>query len=339
MRESARLILEKGQLVDADYTALLKICRSEAADTAVENDFQFPADAFNATNTYALRLDAIGGVNGINALRTRSPLEFGSDNLTIVYGNNGSGKSSYVRILKHVCGAKNPGTLHPNVYGSDTDARQCNIQYKKDETDTSITWTVGDGVVADLRAVDIFDTDCGRVYLESESEVSYEPKSLSFFSDLIHVCEEVGRRIDALSAKYVSKKPSLPLSLIGTGAAQWYSQLSPQTSTEDVQIRTVWNEAHAQKATELEKRLAETSPAEKAKGLLNRKTRIEGIIRTLEDHLEIMSDDNCRQLIKLKPLLQRGFSQARLWKASALTYGKVCGNLPESTPKSQHTTM
>ena len=50
----------------------------------------------NATNCPVI-LKSISEVQGVGALSPSRPLEFGN-NLTIVYGENGSGKSSYVRI-------------------------------------------------------------------------------------------------------------------------------------------------------------------------------------------------------------------------------------------------
>ena len=45
-----------------------------------------------------VKLTQISDIKGIGALAPRKPLTFG-DGLTVVYGQNGCGKSSYVRIL------------------------------------------------------------------------------------------------------------------------------------------------------------------------------------------------------------------------------------------------
>ena len=119
MQEAASLLLTKGRLAEENIVALLDRCLQEVDLGDPANTASFPADAFLAQSASALRLCTIGNVNGINALAPRSPLDFGLDNMAVVYGGNGSGKYGYVRILKHVCGARNPGALHPNVFADD----------------------------------------------------------------------------------------------------------------------------------------------------------------------------------------------------------------------------
>ncbi len=36
--------------------------------------------------------------------------------MTIIYGDNGMGKSGYARILKRACRARHPGEIEPNIY-------------------------------------------------------------------------------------------------------------------------------------------------------------------------------------------------------------------------------
>ena len=48
----------------------------------------------------AVSLRELSEITGIGQLRPRGPLTFGDKPITVVFGSNGSGKSSYVRILK-----------------------------------------------------------------------------------------------------------------------------------------------------------------------------------------------------------------------------------------------
>ena len=129
MQEAASLLLTKGRLAEEDIVALLDRCLQEVDSGCPATAASFPADAFLAQSASALRLCTIGNVKGINALAPRSPLDFGLDNMAVVYGGNGSGKSGYVRILKHVCGARNPGALHPNVFEDDEATQSAEIKY------------------------------------------------------------------------------------------------------------------------------------------------------------------------------------------------------------------
>ena len=111
MQEAARRLFTSGQLTATDINQLLILCKREAG-IAVDGEkglqsLPVPAAAFaSTTSTTTLRLDSISEVKGVNALGPRKPLEFGPESLTIVYGANGSGKSGYMRVLKHICGGR-----------------------------------------------------------------------------------------------------------------------------------------------------------------------------------------------------------------------------------------
>jgi len=317
LQEAAGLRLTKGRLADEDVDALLDKCLREVDSKDVARAAPFAADAFRAQSASALRLCTIGNVNGINALAPRNPLDFGPDNLAVVYGGNGSGKTGYVRILKHVCGARNPGALHPNVFADEESvAQSADITYRSGNQEHKISWKTSDGVQEDLRPVDIFDTECGRLYLESESEVTYEPPALLFFSDLIAACEQIAQRIDGKMVRHSSKKPQMPSECTDTAAGKWYLSLSATTPTTDVATHTKWGAEDERSVADLEKRLAEKAPADRARELLAKKKHLEDLVREIEDHLQKLSDENCRRLLKLKEdkLIKREAAQAAATK-------------------------
>ena len=316
MQEAASLLLTKGRLAEENIVALLDRCLQEADSGGTATAASFPADAFLAQSASALRLCTIGNVKGINALAPRCPLDFGLDNMAVVYGGNGSGKSGYVRILKHVCGARNPGALHPNVFEDDGSTQSAEIKYSIDNQERQMSWSTSDGVQADLRPVDIFDADCGRMYLESESEVTYEPPALLFFSDLIAVCELVARRIDGKLGRCISKKPQMPSEYADTVAGKWYASLSATTPPDEIATHAKWETENDTCAAGLEKRLAEKAPADRAKELLAKKGHAECLIQGIEGLLPKLTDENCRRILKLKKdkLIKREAAQAAATK-------------------------
>lgn len=312
LQKAANLLLTNGRLADDDVDSLLNICLSEidAEDTTV--GASVPVDAFRVQSASALRLCTIGNVKGINALAPRSPLDFGPDNMAVIYGGNGSGKSGYIRILKHLCGARNSETLHPNVFAAVSVPQSADVTYKSDDQERQLSWSASDGVQADLRPVDIFDTECGRMYLEGESEVTYEPPELLFFSDLIAVCKQIEMRIDGKLGDCPSKKPQLPSEFSGTVAGKWYSSLIATTSPEDIATHTKWREEDDGAIADLEKRVAEKDPADRAKELLSKKGHLEGMIRMIEKCVSQLTDENCKRIMSLKKdkLTKREAAQA-----------------------------
>lgn len=316
LQEAARRLFTKGRLAEDDFDNLLDKCLQDVDSEDTTSAASFPAEVFHAEHTSSLRLCTISNVKGINALAPRSPLDFGPDNMAVVYGGNGSGKSGYVRILKHLCGARNPGTLHPNVFADDEVAQSADITYSSDDQERQVSWNTSNGIHGDLCLVDIFDTECGRMYLESESEVTYEPPALLFFSDLIAVCEQIARRIDGKLAGYASKKPQMPSEIASTAASKWYSTLSATTSPEEVTSNTEWDAENDRTISNLEERLAEKAPADRVRELLARKKHVEDMVLRIEVCLSKLSDENCHRILKLKKdkLIKREVAQTAATK-------------------------
>jgi len=196
LKVASKRLLESGDLSGASISDLAVLCQQESNNEFPDIDFSIPAGAFDAHDSDEIRLSSISQVCGVNKLAPRTPLDFGKSNVAVIYGHNGSGKSGYVRLLNHVCGARDciRGQIHKNVFSSEDTEQKAKVSFLKNSIPSEHEWT-GSGTCEDLCSVDIFDTSFGRVFMGSEDEVSYEPPVLSFFSRLIDVCEKVAAKL------------------------------------------------------------------------------------------------------------------------------------------------
>ncbi len=296
---AATRLLQQSELTEKDVSELATLCQQEADGKLPKTTYSFPATAFSQDAAGTLRLCSISDVEGVNALAPKKPLEFGKGNITIVYGNNGSGKSGYVRLLKHVCGARETGTLHRNVYKPGSAVQKACISFEQDGIPKTHTWS-GQGICDDLNSVDIFDTSFGKVFVSSEDEVSYEPPVLSFFSSLILTCEKVASALDAEANRHQSKKPNIPADKKVTPEGIWYEAISAKTSTQDIDKHCIFSSADETEMQTLQQRLAEQAPAEKAKQLRKQKQHIDTLVQDAQKYLEQLSDENYRRIIAAK---------------------------------------
>ena len=233
LQNAVNRLVKQSALSDKDISELAILCRQEAENKTSKPTSSFVAPTFSHGMESSLRLCSISEVAGVNALAPRQPLEFGKSNITIIYGDNGSGKSGYVRLLKHICGARELGALHHNVYKPDVKAQKACITFEQNGVTETRTWS-GKGICDDLNSVDIFDTSFGKIFVNSENEVSYEPPVLSFFSSLILACEKVASVLDAEVNRNQSKKPSIPTDKKVTPEGLWYEDISAKTTTQDI---------------------------------------------------------------------------------------------------------
>ncbi|MFC1817465.1 hypothetical protein ACFL0B_00025 [Thermodesulfobacteriota bacterium] len=301
-QSTAKKMLEGQEFSETDYDDLTKLCLKEVIEGLDIPSFSFSESIFGESTSGVLRLKSIGNIEGINSLAPRKPLEFGEGNISVVYGLNGSGKSGYVRILKHACGARHPGKLHNNIYSDTSPDQKCQITYEKEGATIPVEWTPAFGIIAELRSVDIFDTLCGRVYATDENEVTYEPPILSFFSELIAICEKVSQRLDDKIEKLCSIKPQLPQEYTNSELGKWYLSLTDETKSEEISANCEWTEDFEKELQAHQRRLSETAPTEKAKQVRKQKQHLDTLIKDLKSHTEKLADENCQKILDLKEI-------------------------------------
>jgi hypothetical protein len=116
-RDALRRLCLKDELDETDLCELTDLCKRNGTNAVplAAKDIPDPRAA-----TAAVCLRAIHGIENVNALKEGERLTFDQAGLTVVYGDNGSGKSGYARILKKACRARSPkgDDILPNIYTS-----------------------------------------------------------------------------------------------------------------------------------------------------------------------------------------------------------------------------
>ena len=140
-RDALRRIILHGSLSDTDLSELEAICVGK--ETKFE-PLQEHHLGKGAANSDSISITEIANPTQINALAENQKVTFGSTGLNIVYGDNGSGKSGYVRILKHACRSRdsNPKILR-DVTNRSNDPQSATIEHQRGTTSQTFDWTKG----------------------------------------------------------------------------------------------------------------------------------------------------------------------------------------------------
>ena len=196
-REALRRICTKGILDETDLDELTSLCKDRGTG----------GDAFNASHvpdpdaaSETLNVRAIQGVKNVNALKPGERLSFNNAGLTVVYGDNGSGKSGYARVLKKVCRARSSAkesSILPNIYTTDHCPPQAIIDYCVNGQHRSMNWIDDQEVDPALSMINVFDRYTADVHVADANSIAYTPFPMHMLEQLAIFCRQVKQRIVA----------------------------------------------------------------------------------------------------------------------------------------------
>jgi len=296
IQDAAERILKLGQLDDDQVNELVERLKTSEGNQVTPNRTFAGLTATAAANS-DLRLESIGNVCGIDNLSPRSPLEFGVGNLTVIYGHNGAGKSSYARILKKVSGKPRSTDLKANVFQNAPPSQQCDISYTQSAaTPTTATWIAKSTPIDALEPIDIFEGEAASFYLSRESEVSYTPPDVALFEEVVRTCNRIKAQLESEQDRLVSKLPEIPSLYAGTLAGKGYRFLAPTMTEKALDALLVWADEENSRIEQLEERLKTADPNKLAKAKRNRKARLSAIADMLEQCSNSLSNDACAQI-------------------------------------------
>lgn len=281
LQQAAELLLAKGLLDDNDIVGLAEHLKTIAGQT-VTNNRAFNGLVAGAIQTAEVRLKSIGDITGIENLGPSSPLNFGEGNLCVIYGNNGSGKSGYARLVKKATGKPGAKELRPNVFKAAPAEQKCKFDFN-DGSDKTVEWHASAAPIEALRAVDIFDADAANNYLTRDNEATYTPPLVSLFDKLVGIVISVKERLEAQQAALVKALPAIPQQYAATKSGAQYSGLRANSNAVEVQKIQAWTDAEEQELVQLNERLAATDPAALARQKRGTKAQIEQIASQIKE--------------------------------------------------------
>lgn len=238
---------------------------------------QIPAPVEVTTH---VELHAMKNMRYVNAIAENQRLPFSATGMTVIYGDNGSGKSGYSRVLKRACRARDQmEAIHPNANlpAGQAGAAEATFEIVVNGVAQDSQWTNGKVAPDELSSFAIFDSRCARAYLDSEDDFSYVPYGLDVFEGLAKLCKQLKSLIETEHSQYaVDLTVFVPLQG-DTQVGKLISTLSAKTKQVQINtLATLLPEELAQHAA-LDKSLKENNPKEKAVQLRLRARRIAAI--------------------------------------------------------------
>jgi len=155
---------------------------------------------FNATNK-TVELSSLSNITGVNRLAKNQKIDF-AKNFTVIYGENGTGKTGYGRVLKSLGFSYDPKrNIHHNIFGTN-DRKAAQIDFTLNGIPKTLNW---DGTNTDdaLSNVSVFNNNCVQLSL-SDRKLIVSPIGFHLFNLVTSELSELTALLNQKKATYTA---------------------------------------------------------------------------------------------------------------------------------------
>lgn len=208
-------------------------------------------------------LAQLGPVQNIDRLAGGQKLRMAAVGITLVYGENGSGKSGYIRIAKRLCRSLTADQLRGNVFDATDEPMRVQVRYQVgDNAVTDIEWDPATPAPSQLRQISVFDSHNARLYVDSENRIAYLPRELAILEHHGELCQRMAATF-AADEKVLAARLRVPLPTgytqggnISLTLAKIHSKAPSLPSEDDLRMLSELSDTEHTELTRLEANLA-----------------------------------------------------------------------------------
>jgi len=244
-----------------------------------------------------IELDSLSDITGVNRLAKNQRIEF-SKNITVIYGENGTGKTGYSRILKTLGFSYDVNkTILPNIYLSD-EPQSAKVDFKSNGDYKTFTWN-GTNNDSELQNISVFNSNCVQISLKDRNLI-VSPMGFHLFQ---LVSEELNELMQLLSIKITTHPTNLRWRdnlTIGTTQYNYINSLSANSTVNELTVLSNFTPEHQTTLTAKETELANLNIKLMQNEIQEMRSQIQDLNRLIEKIQKvqnILSETNLQTLI------------------------------------------
>jgi len=177
-----------------------------------------------------ISLTSISDVQGVNNLAANQTINFGK-NITVIYGENGTGKTGYCRILKSLGFSYDPQkVIYSNIAGKTT-SQSATIDYTVNGTSTVHHWS-GINSNPDLSTISVFNNNCVQISLGDGRNLIVSPIGFHLFNLISGELEVLAGMLNDAIAKRIPQVSWLDNLNFGTSQQTFIASLNAKSTEE-----------------------------------------------------------------------------------------------------------
>ncbi|WP_114202000.1 AAA family ATPase [Janibacter anophelis] len=196
-RAIVRQVLSSGRALSAaDLDAVHSLFRQEKGldERTLPTEAPLAVDIAEEDTEQPLAITKLSEVTGVNAIVPGSVIEPHAG-ITILFGENGTGKTGYSRIFKALAGSRTADTILGNIAANEELAQTATVGYTLGPDAKVLKWAGEQGVTPFTR-MSIFDSPAVNFHVDDDLEYVYVPTVLSLFNHVNTALRGVHDRID-----------------------------------------------------------------------------------------------------------------------------------------------
>jgi len=304
IKDALRRIVTSTTLDQNDIEELSQLVRKECGDNAVSLN-PIPLDIshlpkLSGSNRNYSKLISLSNPINISSLHVEGGLQFSNLGLNVVYGANGSGKSSYSRILKKLCWSRNPSvSLKRNVFSPSADQQKVDFVVENNNTLNNFTWIENTLSNPVLSSIFVFDNDCADIYVNNENPTDYKPVGIDVLEKLISTFSSINENLALSVVSYNTQKILLPQNLIQTESGQWFGTIE-NLEVSNVDSRIQFSDIEVNRKQELINLTTAQNHQQNINNLTNQRTRINGYVQQFLQLEVLFSEQNINELLAIR---------------------------------------
>lgn len=172
----------------------------------------------------------VGNLHGVNRLKSESELSI-SDGLTVIYGENGSGKSGYTRLLNRAFVSRGDQEILHNIFSDSKEDVSADFKFCIDGNQVVYKYPEKKGEFP-FETIRIFDSKSASDDMNRESTIDFAPSELSFFDMFLSACVEIQKKLDG---ERVAKKLENPAKKFFPNKGEALSQIEALSANSEVE--------------------------------------------------------------------------------------------------------
>jgi hypothetical protein len=194
--QSALEKIARGDVLrEEDFRDLLDDCMMDAGlvEMKARPRLSFPTQTAITALQPRVRLERLFNLKNVNALPEGQEIRFGPQ-LTLIFGDNGAGKTGYARPLGCAAFGRGERDVLPNATLESEAVPEAEIETFEGATTRIVAWNPGK-VRAELMGFYVFDSHSLTIHLTRSNSLSFAPPGLNLLTVLAEVTDEVRERL------------------------------------------------------------------------------------------------------------------------------------------------